>query len=396
MKYTGRFTAIILSFVLLFGLQLTGCAYRHTYRPLPSGPVQHTDFEVSFGFFHNSLSPYGNWVSIGSYGPCWRPANLASDWQPYFNEGYWAYTSYGWTWVSLNPWGEIVFHYGSWYYDPFYGWVWAPGYIWGPAWVTWMHRDGYIGWAPLPPTFRFDHHHDHHDFVKRPIVVNNQHYVFVPSEQIVSTNLKTFRLPREKSIEMARLAQPVTTINVANNQVINQGPELPALENIRRKPTPIEEISQQARTQPKSLQISTTQAQLELASPSVNRQEAKRVIKDAEQQEHAARLDRERQQGVVNQPKTELPNVKPQPELKKQRQLENQERQQQQQQLHQEQKDRERIRKQQDQQYRQQEQLRHQQERQQQRQQNQTEKQRRQQERQQNRGRNQPVEEPMN
>jgi hypothetical protein len=32
------------------------------------------------------------------------------------------------------------------------GWLWAPDYTWGPAWVFWRHDevDGCIGWAPLP------------------------------------------------------------------------------------------------------------------------------------------------------------------------------------------------------------------------------------------------------
>ena len=32
------------------------------------------------------------------------------------------------------------------------GWLWAPDYTWGPAWVFWRHAeaDGAIGWAPLP------------------------------------------------------------------------------------------------------------------------------------------------------------------------------------------------------------------------------------------------------
>jgi hypothetical protein len=35
-----------------------------------------------------------------------------------------------------------------------YGWVWTPGYVWGPAWVDWYWGDGYVGWVPLgPPGF---------------------------------------------------------------------------------------------------------------------------------------------------------------------------------------------------------------------------------------------------
>src|SRR6266496_1683468 len=36
-----------------------------------------------------------------------------------------------------------------------YGWVWIPGTVWAPAWVTWTYNDNYVGWAPLPPSIVF-------------------------------------------------------------------------------------------------------------------------------------------------------------------------------------------------------------------------------------------------
>jgi hypothetical protein len=38
--------------------------------------------------------------------------------------------------------------------DPYYGWVWVPDTVWGPAWVGWREGGNYIGWAPLPPGCR--------------------------------------------------------------------------------------------------------------------------------------------------------------------------------------------------------------------------------------------------
>ena len=49
---------------------------------------------------------------------------------------------------------KSTFHYGRWTLNPRYGWVWVPGYNWGPSWVCWRHSDGYLGWAPLPPEAR--------------------------------------------------------------------------------------------------------------------------------------------------------------------------------------------------------------------------------------------------
>jgi hypothetical protein len=65
--------------------------------------------------------------------------------------GHWAYTDYGWTWVSDYEWGWAPFHYGRWDRDDYYGWFWVPGHEWGPAWVVWSRSDNYYGWAPLRP-----------------------------------------------------------------------------------------------------------------------------------------------------------------------------------------------------------------------------------------------------
>src|SRR6185312_7099316 len=100
--------------------------------------------------FYQPLQPYGAWVDVGSYGRCWRPRDIGSDWQPY-TIGHWEWTDTGWYWASDEPWGWACFHYGSWYEAPDVGWVWIPGTEWAPAWVTWRYSDDYIGWAPCGP-----------------------------------------------------------------------------------------------------------------------------------------------------------------------------------------------------------------------------------------------------
>lgn len=103
-----------------------------------------------FGYFYTSLSPYGSWIEFGDGVYGWRPVNMRMGWAPYAN-GRWIWTSDGWYWDSYEPYGYIVYHYGRWYYDDYYGWVWIPDYQWAPAWVEWRYDDAYIGWAPLPP-----------------------------------------------------------------------------------------------------------------------------------------------------------------------------------------------------------------------------------------------------
>ena len=103
-----------------------------------------------FGYFYTSLSPYGSWIEFGDGVYGWKPINMRIGWAPYAN-GRWIWTSDGWYWDSYEPFGYIVYHYGRWYFDDYYGWIWIPDYQWAPAWVEWRYDNDYIGWAPLPP-----------------------------------------------------------------------------------------------------------------------------------------------------------------------------------------------------------------------------------------------------
>jgi len=111
---------------------------------------------TNFGYFYANLSPYGTWIEIDNGVYIWKPSRINSIWQPY-SDGRWIYTDDGWYWDSYENFGYITYHYGRWYYDSFYGWVWYPGYEWAPSWVEWRYDDDYIGWAPLPPYASFQH-----------------------------------------------------------------------------------------------------------------------------------------------------------------------------------------------------------------------------------------------
>jgi hypothetical protein len=115
-----------------------------------SGHVSGSSFAVSFSYFHDNLSPYGRWIDYEPYGWCWTPYNAYAGWRPY-THGYWAYTDYGWSWVSSEPFGWATYHYGRWVFDPYQGWVWVPDTVWAPSWVAWHEGPGWVGWAPLPP-----------------------------------------------------------------------------------------------------------------------------------------------------------------------------------------------------------------------------------------------------
>jgi len=112
---------------------------------------------VSYNTFHESLSPYGNWVQLEPYGWCWQPTvvTVNPNWRPYCDGGQWLWTDVGWYWQSSYSWGWAPFHYGRWHRNTRVGWVWTPGADWGPAWVSWRWTDAHCGWAPLPPECRW-------------------------------------------------------------------------------------------------------------------------------------------------------------------------------------------------------------------------------------------------
>jgi hypothetical protein len=65
--------------------------------------------------------------------------------------GRWVWTTYGWTWVSYEPFGWATYHYGYWASDPMLGWVWIPGYEWSACRAQFAYYDNYISWAPMAP-----------------------------------------------------------------------------------------------------------------------------------------------------------------------------------------------------------------------------------------------------
>ena len=160
----------------------------------PGMSVAKADLEVSAAVhisaavdFYEPLTPDGVWVEVGGYGRCWHPAGVAVGWRPYC-DGTWVWTDCGWYWQSDEPWAWACYHYGSWIFDPVYGWVWIPGVEWAPAWVYWRLGGGYIGWAPCAPrggairssafVFVDEHHfHERHRpatvIVDNPIIFNN-------------------------------------------------------------------------------------------------------------------------------------------------------------------------------------------------------------------------------
>ncbi len=105
-------------------------------------------------YFYTELAPYGSWIEIDYGVVVWKPTIMHVSWLPY-RMGRWVWTYDGWYWDSYEPFGYITYHYGRWFYDDYYGWLWYPDYEWAPAWVEWRYSNDYIGWAPLHPYATF-------------------------------------------------------------------------------------------------------------------------------------------------------------------------------------------------------------------------------------------------
>ena len=196
--------------------------------------------DVSVDFFYNNLSG-GNWVDVEGYGYGWQPDIAVSDpnWRPY-SDGYWAYTDYGWTWISYEDFGWATYHYGRWANLADYGWTWFPGtdLDWGPAWVSWRTGGDYIGWAPLPPRgpevvyegqpigASVDVEYD----------IGPQYYNFCDVRFIGEPVLRDRIFPPTQNITYITNTVNVTNIYVQNNVVYNYGPNYNVVNQYSSRP----------------------------------------------------------------------------------------------------------------------------------------------------------------
>jgi hypothetical protein len=167
----------------------------------------HPQVNVSFQMFYDQLSPYGMWVNSPAYGYVWVPT-VAAGFEPYSTNGYWAYTEWGWTWVSLYDWGWAPFHYGRWYLDPFYGYVWVPDNQWGPAWVSWRHCNGYYGWTALGPGVSYGAGYNSY-------FPPAQQWIFVRERDFGRNNISNYYVDRSTNVTI------INNTTVINNTVVN-------------------------------------------------------------------------------------------------------------------------------------------------------------------------------
>jgi hypothetical protein len=197
--------------------------------PLPPPPVQE---EVAVeqpvyapqppevvNVYEQELSPYGHWVYT-RYGRCWVYDNRPPGWQPY-TVGHWISTEDGWCWVSEDreaSWGPTCYHYGRWYEDGSYGWVWVPGRVWGPSWVAWREGEGHCAWAPLPPECGDG---QRVDVVVVERYVPQRHYVSCDERYIAEPHM--YQHVERNNVTIINRTTNITNITYVNNRVVNRG-----------------------------------------------------------------------------------------------------------------------------------------------------------------------------
>ncbi|MEE9366857.1 MAG: DUF6600 domain-containing protein [Dehalococcoidales bacterium] len=200
-------------------------------QPEPIMPIN-VDIQV----FTQDLQLLGHWVKSPEYDMCWVPdlASVEPGWRPY-TEGQWAYTDYGLTWVSDEPWGHITYHYGSWVKDPTYEWMWVPGQVWAPAWVAWRSNNDYIGWAPLPPRLCIRARRIGHKEMKR-IRWRKHQFCFVDARHLLKRRLKRHVKPVEDNLRIIKQTFNITNINInRNNRIVNNSISVRNVEKVTDK-----------------------------------------------------------------------------------------------------------------------------------------------------------------
>ncbi|MEO6848215.1 MAG: DUF6600 domain-containing protein [Chthoniobacterales bacterium] len=200
--------------------------------------------QVNFDYFYNALEPYGDWIEVSDYGYCFKPW-VDVGWRPY-TDGYWASTDEGWLWVSNEDWGGITYHYGRWLNLEDQGWVWVPGYEWAPAWVAWRQSDNYIGWAPLPPQVVYvpevGIQYDTGFGAGGIYEPGPLYYNFCEPRNFGYLALQSYLLPPQQNIYVIGKTVnitnygSVTVIGKNNRIIINNGPNLAAVNRISTQP----------------------------------------------------------------------------------------------------------------------------------------------------------------
>jgi hypothetical protein len=179
--------------------------------------------EMARRFFKEALSPYGDWLDLGEYGRCWKPKGVDEKWIPY-TVGSWAYSRFGWTWVSSEPFGGIVFHFGRWVRAKEEGWCWMPDLEWAASWVSWRYGSETIGWAPLPPKAKWNPSIGIAPWADREYNIGPDNYVFCSIKDFAEPDMSTVLTDASENGGCILHSVNITNISELGKSIFAGGP----------------------------------------------------------------------------------------------------------------------------------------------------------------------------
>ncbi len=147
--------------------------------------------------FMADLANYGVWRSNAQWGWYWQPTGVGPGWRPY-SYGKWVVSEgFGLYWESNEPFGWAVYHYGRWMWVDGTGWVWIPDKQWGPGYVMWAYGEGYVAWAPMPPSGP-----GAQQIVQGSINLPAWQWTIVPQAQLFSTSVWQWAIPTARNVNL--------------------------------------------------------------------------------------------------------------------------------------------------------------------------------------------------
>lgn len=301
--------------VLLGGAGCAASAHPDPYdSPYDTG-YDSPRFVVDINYFYDSLTPYGLWVNMDPYGPCWVP-DVPYGWRPYSTDGYWVRSDYGWTWVSDYQWGWAPFHYGRWAWSDDFGWVWVPGYDWAPAWVSWRYGDGFVGWAPLPPEaqWRVGVGFTIGDF---DTVIRPHAWCFVRDRDFVRPHVGRYVMRDRDDDRYIRITRNVTRYRYDNGRIFNDGVDVRSIEERTGRRLPVYRVTddrinpRRAVIRGRDIQVYRPEVRSDGRSDDRQVRAPEYVQRQADENRQALRRQREERAQIEKQYRDRMQNLPP-------------------------------------------------------------------------------------
>jgi hypothetical protein len=159
----------------------------------------------------------------------WRPYNVEPNWSPYTN-GYWQHSNQGWMWISNYNWGWRPYHYGRWWFSDRYGWVWSPGYVFAPSWVTWMYNDDYVGWYPISPRVRCRDYYDNYYYACHKMRYRTRCWTFVERRRFCDPITPQICVDPIYVPPLTKRCKYNGEVVISHDRVVNNGPDVGIVE----------------------------------------------------------------------------------------------------------------------------------------------------------------------